>query len=103
MKLSQKLKDTHRKMREQDRLYGTTKLGARGQVVIPVHARKDLHLKPGDELLVMGKFGRALGLMKTSGLEEFVNIMMNHVAGTPIESEVKAYTKKFFGTLYNKK
>ena len=29
-------------------IYGTVKVGDRGQVVIPADARKDLNLKPGD-------------------------------------------------------
>jgi AbrB family looped-hinge helix DNA binding protein len=40
--------------RKQDtRLYGTVKVGDRGQVVIPAEARKELDTKPGDLLLVM--------------------------------------------------
>ena len=47
-----------------DKFYGTTTMGARGQVVVPAEARKDLNLQPGDQLLVMGKFGKALGLIR---------------------------------------
>ncbi len=33
------------------RLYGTVKVGDRGQVVIPAEARKELDIKPGDLFL----------------------------------------------------
>ena len=35
------------------RIYGTVKVGDRGQVVIPSDARKELDIKPGELLLVM--------------------------------------------------
>jgi AbrB family looped-hinge helix DNA binding protein len=34
--------------------YGSTTVGERGQVVIPVEARKDMDIKPSTKLLVMG-------------------------------------------------
>lgn len=87
----------------QDKLYGTTTMGARGQVVIPAEARKDLKLKPGDQLLVMGRFGRALGLMKTDELGGIINMIMKHAAGSPIESEIKHYIDRMFGNIKHKK
>jgi AbrB family looped-hinge helix DNA binding protein len=92
-------------MHEQDKLYGTTTLGARGQLVIPIDARKDLNLNPGDQLLVMGKFGKVLGLMKADQLGEFIETIMKHVAGTSREKEIKNHIEKVFGVfaLKNKK
>ncbi len=84
-------------MLEQSTVYGTTTMGVRGQVVIPVRARKDLRLKPGDQLIVMGKFNKALGLIKTDELEKFAATIMNHVAGSPIESLVKKQMSALFG------
>lgn len=34
--------------------YGSTTVGGRGQVVIPVEARKDMDIAPGTKLIVMG-------------------------------------------------
>ncbi|MGE5392415.1 MAG: AbrB/MazE/SpoVT family DNA-binding domain-containing protein [Candidatus Saccharibacteria bacterium] len=56
-----------------DKLYGSTTVGARGQVVIPSEARKDLNIKPGDQLLVMGKFGRLIGMIKLDELHDFLS------------------------------
>ena len=89
----------HKKMTSHDKLYGTTILGARGQVVIPVEARKDLGLKPGDRLVVMGKFGKALGLVKADQLESFINTIMKNLAGSGMEKEVREYMDRFVGKI----
>ena len=89
----------HKKMTSQDRLYGTTTMGARGQVVIPAEARKELKLKPGDQLLVMGRFNKALGLMKTEDLAGIIQMIVKHAAGSPMEGEIKDYIKKMFGNI----
>lgn len=81
-------------MSSQDKLYGTATIGARGQVVIPAGARKDLGLSPGDQLMVMGKFGKALGLIKTDEMESFVKIIMENLAGSGANKEVKEYISK---------
>jgi len=91
----------HKKMTCQDRLYGTTTVGARGQVVIPADARKDLGLNPGDRLMVMGKFGKALGLIKTDQMESFVKVIMENLAGTGANKEVKDYIQKNMGKIFS--
>lgn len=85
------LQKIHKKMIQNDKLYGTTTMGARGQVVIPAQARKELGLRPGDHLLVMGKFGKALGLIKVDQLESFVNTIMKNLAGSGMENQVKQH------------
>ena len=89
----------HKKMTSQDKLYGTATVGARGQVVIPADARKDLGLIPGDQLMVMGKFGKALGLIKTDQMESFVKVIMENFAGTGVNKEVKDYIQKNMGKI----
>lgn len=84
----------HQKMTSKDKVYGTTTMGARGQVVIPAQARKDLNLKPGDHLLVTGKFGKALGFIKVSEMEGFVKVMMENLAGSGMETMVKKHIEK---------
>jgi AbrB family looped-hinge helix DNA binding protein len=68
------------KLYKQEKFYGTTSLGARGQVVIPIEARKALKLKQGEKLLVMGKIGKVLVLIKAKELNEIVSFMVNNVA-----------------------
>ena len=91
--------DIHKKMVSGDKLYGTTTMGARGQVVIPADARKELNLKPGDQLVVMGKFGKVLGLMKTEEMSAFVQTIMKNLSGTGMETQAKQHLDKFFGGL----
>ena len=63
---------------EQDaRIYGTVKVGERGQVVIPSKARKDFNIKPGDLLLVVaGKNRRGLAMVKADAMREFATRIM---------------------------
>ena len=36
------------------RVFGTAKVGDRGQIVIPKEARELFHIQPGDTLLILG-------------------------------------------------
>jgi len=89
-----------KKMAGRDKLYGTTTMGVRGQVVIPADARKDLNLKPGDHLLVMGKFGKVLGFIKADQMENFIKTIMDNLAGSGMEKDAGEYIKKFMGKIY---
>lgn len=62
-------RDTH--------IYGTVKVDERGQVVIPAEARKDLHIKPGDFLLVMaGKNRRGIAMVKADAMRKLARRIM---------------------------
>jgi AbrB family looped-hinge helix DNA binding protein len=53
-------------------IYGTVKVGERGQIVIPAKARMEFNIKPGDLLLVMaGRKKRGLAIVKTDAMREF--------------------------------
>jgi AbrB family looped-hinge helix DNA binding protein len=55
-------------------IYGTVKVGDRGQVVIPSKARKDFDIKPGDLLLVVaGKNRRGIVMVKADAMREFAS------------------------------
>ena len=69
-----------RDMRVIGRCFGTAVLGPRGQVVIPVEARKELGIDTGDKLLVFGHFGgRGLMFIKVEAVEQLVNIMSSRL------------------------
>jgi AbrB family looped-hinge helix DNA binding protein len=85
-------------MHKHDKMYGTTTMGARGQVVIPAQARKDLGLKPGDQLMVMGKFGKVLGLMKAEQLSEVIDTIMESVDSKEWKKEIKKHMEKVIGS-----
>lgn len=96
-------KKIHKKFQKDDKFYGATTMGARGQVVIPVEARKDLRLNPGDQLVVMGKFGKVLGLMKTEAMAEFVETIMKNLSGSGMEMEFKKHFEKTFSRVIKPK
>jgi len=47
-------------------LFGTVKVGERGQIVIPKEARDVFGIMPGDKLVVLGEEGQGLALCKES-------------------------------------
>ena len=58
-------------------IYGTVKVGDRGQIVIPSDARKELDIKPGDLLLAMtGRNRRALTLVKADTMKGLAEKIM---------------------------
>ena len=42
------------------RVFGTAKVGDRGQIVIPKEARELFHIRPGDTLLILGGENKGL-------------------------------------------
>ena len=69
-----------RDMRVIGRCFGTAVLGPRGQLVIPVEARKELGIDTGDKLLVFGHFGgRGLIFIKAEAAQELLNIMSSRL------------------------
>lgn len=53
-------------------VYGTTKVGERGQIVIPKDAREQYDIRPGDTLFVIGdEEKRGLAIVKADFLEGF--------------------------------
>lgn len=42
------------------RVFGTAKVGDRGQIVIPKEARELFRIKPGDTLLILGEENKGL-------------------------------------------
>ena len=64
-------------MQENDRKYifGVVKIGDKGQIVIPIDARKLYDLKPGDALLVLGD-QRGIALLKTEIFQQAIDQAM---------------------------
>ncbi|MBO5556549.1 MAG: helix-turn-helix domain-containing protein [Oscillospiraceae bacterium] len=44
-------------------MFGTVTVGEKGQIVIPVKARRIFHIRPGDDLMVLGDIDQGLALM----------------------------------------
>jgi len=62
------------------RCFGTAVLGPRGQLVIPVEARKELGIDTGNKLLVFCHFeGLGLILIKVETAEKVLNIISSRL------------------------
>jgi AbrB family looped-hinge helix DNA binding protein len=56
-----------------DHFYGAATVGERGQIVIPVEARKRYNIETGDKILIMGApHDRGLMLIKIEAMREFM-------------------------------
>ena len=55
------------------RVYGTAKVGDRGQIVIPKEARAFFGIEPGDTLLILGKSQTGLIITKPEALDDLAN------------------------------
>ena len=61
-------------------LYGTATVGTKGQIVIPVEAREELNIEPGDKLYVVGsKKSCFVGLIKEDQVREMVDSLTENV------------------------
>ena len=57
---------------KEDRFIVSVKVGSKGQVTIPVQARKMFDIKEGDTLMFMGDVNRGLALLKD---DDFYKLM----------------------------
>ena len=55
------------------RIFGTAKVGDRGQIVIPKEAREFFGIKPGDTLLILGKNETGLIVTRPETLHELAD------------------------------
>ena len=53
------------KVLEENRFIVSVKVGPKGQITVPVEARKMFDIKEGDTLMVMGDIERGIALLKT--------------------------------------
>ena len=56
-------------------IFGAVTVGDKGQIVIPVRARKIFQIQPGDSLIVLGDESQGLALMKQSALLAMLDII----------------------------
>ena len=63
-------------MKKGQHIFGTVKVGEKGQIVIPKEARRIFGIKPGDTLLVLGDEAHGLAVVKADVMQELaVNIL----------------------------
>jgi len=61
------------------RVFGTAKVGDRGQIVIPKEARELFGIKPGDTLLILGESDTGLIVSRPEVLNNLANELLNNV------------------------
>ena len=72
------------------KVFGSTTVGPRGQVVIPVNARKEMGIDVGTTLLVFKALGgQGLMLLKIDAIEQMMNMVSQRL--TEFEKLVKGY------------
>ena len=61
------------------RVFGTAKVGDRGQIVIPKEARDLFKINPGDTLLILGEEGTGLIVSKPEVLADIANKLFDNM------------------------
>ena len=61
------------------RVFGTAKVGDRGQIVIPKEARELFDIKPGDTLLILGEEDTGLIVSRPEVLSNIANQIFDTV------------------------
>ncbi len=55
------------------RVFGTAKVGERGQIVIPKEARELFNIQPGDTLLILGESNKGLIISRPELLKDLAD------------------------------
>ena len=55
------------------RVFGTAKVGDRGQILIPKEARELFNIRPGDTLLILGEENKGLIISRPELLRDLAN------------------------------
>jgi len=64
---------------EEPQIWGVTTIGERGQIVIPVKAREELHLEKGDQLVVISKGHKFVCLIKESEMTKMLKSWLDEI------------------------
>lgn len=63
--------------KSKQRVFGTAKVGDRGQIVIPKEARELFGIKPGDTLLILGEEDTGLMVSRPEVLNDLANELLS--------------------------
>ena len=55
---------------EKDKFVGISKVGEKGQIVIPKEARDMFNIKPGDSIIVLCDKAQGIALLKADAIED---------------------------------
>ena len=68
-------------------VFGTVKVGSKGQIVIPKEARDIFNIKPGDTLLLLGDEKQGIAIVKNEIFTNFAYDILRAQEKKPIEDE----------------
>ena len=74
-----------------DKYVGISKVGEKGQIVIPKEARDMFDIKPGDSLIVLSDKKKGIALLKSEVIEDVTN---NILGGKNDWNRYKRFNKK---------
>ncbi len=66
-------------------IFGTVKVGERGQIVIPKEAREIFGITPGDTLMILGDEGHGLVIVKADKFRRIAEEMLRVFEKAPQE------------------
>lgn len=66
---------------EKDKYIGICKVGEKGQIVIPVEARKMFDIKPGDSVIVLCDKKKGIALVKSDVIESMSDDILGGTNG----------------------
>ncbi len=61
------------------RVFGTAKVGDRGQIVIPKEAREMFGIQPGDTLLILGEMEAGLIVSRPEALNDLADKLLTNM------------------------
>ena len=67
--------------KDEKHLFGTVKVGERGQIVIPKDARERFDINPGDTLIIIGRPDRGLAIVKPDRMRAFAQKILSDLDG----------------------
>ena len=59
-----------------DKFIGVSKVGEKGQIVIPKEAREMFNINPGDSMVVLCDKEKGIALLKSDFMEDSINELM---------------------------
>ena len=62
------------------RVFGTAKVGDRGQIVIPKEAREMFGIQPGDTLLILGETDAGIIVSRPEALNDLADKLLNNIS-----------------------
>ena len=60
-------------------VFGTVRVGERGQIVIPKQIRDELGINPGDNLIILGNKEEGIQIIVANSLEELAAVVTRNL------------------------